>query len=276
MTSWPRVVCALLALASVACEGVTPKSVLDAPRVLAVRADPPAVRMERGGAEAARIELTTLLHAGGATLDVTWDWCLFIGQFEGRVQCAAEASRPPGLVTLEPNGPRATATISPLFPALVDQVASYLEDNPDQCPPPCEPPDLERGVSIYFWLAVDPGPGVDMPVKEAFKRVVVYDDDRPANTNPRLTNLRVRDDEIIISVDDATLETWVKVDGVEQTEQPFLSWFITNGELEFSLTFGKRRTNRVLALRPGQEAPDVRVVLRDGRGGVDWLPKDFD
>jgi hypothetical protein len=76
------------------------------------------------------------------------------------------------------------------------------------------------------------------------------------------------------------VETYIDADGNAQTEQLVYSWFATgSGKVEDFRSqepyggSGKRESDYTTA--PTAEVVTLFVVVRDGRGGVDWVIRTF-
>ena len=286
---------AAAALATPGC-GATmePKSVLTAPRILAIRADPPELRVQASTdpmalatAERVRVRLTPLLHpTGDEAPALRWDWCPALGQVDGRLVCAGDELKPLSRVEVGQDEAGPYVDVPAVFPDVAAAFEAMLAERPDACPPPCQAPDLAAGVPLYVWLTAEPAAGVDMPVQEAFKRIVVVDADRPTNTNPVLADLTANglpltagdvldageEVRLTATVDGDSLDVVPDGAGDSQVEDPFVSWVSTVGSLADSLTFGDRLRN-TLTLPVSGGAGRIVVVLRDGRGGVDWIDR---
>lgn len=145
--------------------------------------------------------------------------------------------------------------------------------------------DLERGIPLYVKLyAGREGAGhVD-----AVKTVLVRESDQPPNRNPEIRALRVgglegvvaapAGDEVVLEVDVApsSAERYVDPDtGEETTEELLYSWFTTGGELDPERGVGEMRQARLRL--PDEPGPlRIYVAVRDGRGGLAVASHDFE
>ena len=144
---------------------------------------------------------------------------------------------------------------------------------------------LESGVPVYVWLRVYAGSETTV----ALKRIVISSRaDR--NRNPRLTGVLVdgtdittagevsfraaRDYTVKPMWDAASLDKYYdEVDGVTKTEEPFFSWFSTEGEWRDVYTHQDAPENRWRAPALTDSTPRpvaMWFVMHDQRGGVDW------
>jgi hypothetical protein len=99
----------------------------------------------------------------------------------------------------------------------------------------------------------------------ALKRIrVLADADTPPNRNPTLSPLQFDGETVRVALQFGSIEE--TPDGLEQ---PFLSWFVTQGELEHYRTDGD--DGFVNEWTPPEAAGPIWVVVRDGRGGEDWI-----
>jgi hypothetical protein len=276
-----------------------PRSTLDGPRILALRADQPELRVIASsdpaaltGSELVRVRLDALLHDAGQPFDeVRWDWCPLVISVDGRLKCEGEELKAFVRVALGEDDQGAYLDVPRVFPDIAALLGPVIQAGDLPCAPPCELPDLKDGFTLHVWLTVHPGAGVRMPIHEAYKRIVVYDDPaREPNTNPVLRDVLVggdapdpsgradiepgREHGIEADVDDSALEPYVDAAGRGTTEEPFLSWFTSLGTITDSITFGDPRSNAIDVPGTGGTG-QLFVVLRDGRGGVDWRVVDL-
>ncbi|HKA89769.1 MAG TPA: hypothetical protein VKE22_19035 [Haliangiales bacterium] len=95
----------------------------------------------------------------------------------------------------------------------------------------------------------------------AVKRIPILRAGETPNHNPRLDGLAIDGEHLAVAL---------APDAVEAGENPFLSWFVTAGEVDHFRTDanGAGLTN---LWTPASQAGRVWVVIRDGRGGESWI-----
>jgi hypothetical protein len=94
----------------------------------------------------------------------------------------------------------------------------------------------------------------------AVKRVPILAAGAAPNHNPRIDEL---------AIDGQNLAVTLAADAVEAGENPFLSWFVTAGEVDNFRTDATGDGLKNL-WTPADVAGRVWVVIRDGRGGESW------
>lgn len=260
----------LLVAALAGCDSDLPdRSEVEALRILGVRAEPPAL------ADPGESELTALVADGQGARTYVWELCLVPGSPTDGFPCLDEAAR-------FDLGDQPTATMA------VPDLEPFLERAEEEG----FTVDLEAGLDIQVKLIV--GDETDREVT-AIKRVrVSRRSDR--NTNPVLEGIRVEGlawsagqaagvrlgQEVVLSPvwDAESLETF-EDDGQTFREDPLLSWFVEAGDLDRARSSGDRPRNAWRAPTRAEldERDDERrefslwLVLRDGRGGIDWLER---
>ena len=116
-----------------------------------------------------------------------------------------------------------------------------------------------------------------------FKRVFVSDSSSP-NQNPKIDQFLIVGTECTettcIGGDTMTMTVKATSDSVEihdsRREKMFFSWFVTGGELKEEITIGETGKNEWRSKdSKGNKVTETTLylVLRDGRGGIDWMTK---
>ncbi len=95
----------------------------------------------------------------------------------------------------------------------------------------------------------------------AVKRIPILAPGATPNHNPRIDALSIDGEDVAV-----TLAT----DAVEAGEDPFLSWFVTAGEVDNFRTDANGAGLKNL-WTPASQAGRMWVVIRDGRGGESWV-----
>lgn len=152
--------------------------------------------------------------------------------------------------------------------------------------------EAKLGRDVYVVLAVqfDDGTGqVDRADHDvAFKRVRISTNGDP-NRNPSLSSLQIDKNSadgltvpgssVLALEADASASSrqkWASPGGASGIEDARFTWLISAGHLDDAVTFadGDAATNRWY-LPPASDAADLSlwVVLRDGRGGIDWVSR---
>lgn len=227
------------------------RALVDELRVLAVRARPPEV------APGASVALDALVaDPRGRGRHVAWSWAVCTPDpLAGEASCAE-----PGRTV--PLGVGTAATLS--------VAADTLDDVP--------PEERERGIDLFVLLSVAAGAAPGGPGEEeeiAFKRVRVSTDAAP-NANPSIESLSLsgegREVRLEARATAASAESFEGSLGPDVEDMKF-SWFATAGKLENPITYGEPTgsVNAWAAERPAT----IWVVLRDGRGGTDWVVREI-
>lgn len=235
-------------------------------RVLGIKSTPPSAR------PGTSIELTALV-ASPYIKPVTYQWYACASTGDVNVGCQDKAN-----ATLLGEGAKVTYEIP----------KDYLPDKPS-------PELLFRGKYLPITLVAKAGPHQEV----ATKRVVVSP--LPMNNkNPSITELQLFQGQ----QDAALAAPWQVSAGVTCTLKPFLdmsmresyltldtsgklhtvdevfqlTWFITEGSLSGGRSSQEKAPNKTWkmpqAVPPlNQGKVNVYLVVRDGRGGIDWLEK---
>lgn len=255
-----------------------PSEILDL-RVLGLRAEPPEIVLPTGGAYGLS-EVSALVVGGEGEVSYQWQLCVVPGIPTQGYQCPDEAAS-------FDLGAQPTASV--LVPSLDDVIAS---------------PELEA-------LHVDLSGGFDLTVRltvhdetdkivQAVKALSLAPEGTALNTNPGLDGVAWRvdgskeehvelladDEPLAISFEDALELLPSAADGsIETYEGPFgtieedllFSWFADEGEFEKDRSSGTVPENvwSPPELDDDEDERPVRLwlVLRDGRGGIDWLER---
>lgn len=239
-------------------------SEIDKLRVLAIQADPPEV------SSPGETQLSALVV--GVDTPVTYLWSV----------CFAPGPGTSGYACLDPSaeiliGADAEPTVQ------IPDLTAFLES------PELEDFDLslEDGFEALVRLVVEAPGGESL---ETVKTVLISQSSAP-NKNPTLDGVEADGaalDEAPVEVAagtaialeplwaDETLEPFVSADGAT-TETALFSWFAEAGELDRDRSTDKVADNTwtAPALDEGESFREVRLwlVMRDSRGGVDWLER---
>ena len=267
----------ILLMATAGCSDFDPRSLLNAPRVVGVVAEPPEVGP--GGS----VRLTSIEY-GEEIESRTWSLCLIsLGVFVD-FACLDEA-----LEIVLPSD-EASIDISfteedvDLFALLSSFIAEQgLEEAMAGCGAACVGPDGERRPYFDVQIKLDTrwSDGTEMTT---YKSVRVRFDEVELNTNPDISDLLVDGLEspepvapgdtvrLTVSNDSSLLQRYEDGGGRTYDEELTLTWYSTAGEFASAVTFGED-LDAVLRL-PSELIDDdiqVLVVARDGRGGTDYL-----
>ncbi len=274
----------MIALLLLACGPELPRyGLLDGPRLLAVRADAPTLFETE----------TTVVDAltydpSGDPVDIAWSWCPWVGDSNSGFAClvseqdfaAAVPSAPPYDL-----GTESTATWS--YGVAAADLQAFCTMASSTLPPPKGsffPPECTDSMQIWFRAAIDGGTieavkevtvafhtGVERNVNPTLDRILL--DGTSLDANPTATPEDTLDWEAIPAKGTAQESA-----ELGRTEELLWSWFSSAGESEWQRTgtidgdvsIDDASTNEWTA---PDEAGDVdfAVVLRDERGGVDWL-----
>ncbi len=263
---------------------------VDRPRVLAVRADPPEAR------PGDLVTFSALIPQPGVDpYAVIWLACPPVDDSGSGFGCSIpadldlEGATPAelaalGLIGFEPGLPPAYTVPADALEGLSD--ADRLEGSYTLIQ-----------VSALPQAYLDPETAPDEidfnDVEAAYKRLVVSDAPTP-NQNPEILaftvdGLRVPNDAVLHVDSGQTYElgalipassiesySFVNSEGVteERTEEPYLAWFATGGDLLESVTLVPYVEASWVAPAAG-ETGTVWAVLRDRRGGMSWIAQDW-
>lgn len=244
-------------------------------RVLAIRADPPEIEIPLG--ESFGLSAVDALVVGGeGPVTYAWTLCVVPGLLQLGVACLDESA-------IFELGHDPTATV--LIPPLDDVLASPELDELFI--------DLSAGFDISVGLTVTDASGKVVDAVKGLSLTASTD----LNVNPTLDGLtwHVEDDEgeplevprgsepievsmtakieLAAILGDDAVETYQGLQG-ESQEEMLVSWFADAGEYDQERTSDANPDNGYSPpeLDDGEDEREVRmwVVLRDGRGGIDW------
>jgi hypothetical protein len=288
--------CSIVCFWSVGCdEEFDPQTLIVELRILGIAAEP---------ADLAPGESTTLrvlaVGNGEEPIEYAWEWCPFTDGPNAGYTCPdpAEYGIPEELAGVFDLGDQSTALLLfPGDPETLRQTCESLLDVADRLPDFVELPDCENGLEITVRLTVRAG---DVE-KIAIKRVFFWfetPDESERNHNPSIATLAV--DQEVVAPDDlvtvrlggtVAIEIDVVADSVEtfvprsddeaapRDEEILFSWFSSAGEWERTHSFSDegnvtlREAGENVLTMPDDGVTDVKlfVVIRDGRGGADWV-----
>lgn len=213
--------------------------VLDRPRVLAVRLDPPEARI----GDAVRADALV-----GAPLGVEPPAALLW-------QCPPDEYFPHGCVDAEGAIP-------------IEGEIAIGEDWTER---------VSRADPYHVYLIVTATLASGTDEDTAIKRLVLgQSEEEPPNQNPSLEEVRIEGEGETVTLTPVPAEGSIEpyllrtLDGqtVETEEELFVSWYATCGSLGSGLTSGE---NLATTFRRESEPCTVWAILRDARGGTDWL-----
>jgi len=252
-------------------------------RVLAIRADPAEVAFDpTRSIPPAPVRLTSLTYAPDGGPEVSYALCRpGANVYAQDVQC-------PGADGLALDG----GVVDVTDPT----VANYLAtDGGLSLTDPAFQPQLARGILLNVgYLATDGTPG-DRGIERGVYQLTVRATQVP-NQNPRLVEIFVgsnparplQGERLPLKTKvtftpllaPGSVETYVDANGQTQTEMLVYSWFATGqGKVEDFRSqepfqgVGKRESDYTTANAP--EVVTLYVVVRDGRGGTDWIIRSF-
>lgn len=239
------------ALASAGCDpGTSERWLLEEVRVLSVRAEPAEV--QPGASVALESLVVDPLGAGFRDVQIAWAACT-PDPIIGQASCTE-----PGRTT--PLGTGTGATLS---------VAAGALDG-------LTPEQAVFGIDLYVVVAAQ-APGVaDVAAEDAeaaYKRIRVSTDPIP-NRNPELAWFNPAsapvDGETTLLQAAATVESAEEFAGPlgPDVEDLRFSWYTTGGALERGVTLGDPLASEITW--KAESGATLFVVLRDGRGGMDW------
>lgn len=259
------------------------QSQLQRVRVLAVRADPAEIVFDpQGSVPPAPVTLTSLTYAPDGGPEVTYALCRpGANVYAQDVQC-------PGADGLTLDGGVVDVSDPSVRALLAADGGVPLTD-------PSFQPQLARGIQLNVgYLATDGTPG-DRGIERGVYQLSLRATQAP-NHNPQLVEIFVGKDParrlqgerlplrtkvtFTPSLAPGSVETYVDANGQTQTELLVYSWFATGqGKVEDFRSqepfngLGKRESDYTTASVP--EVVTLYVVVRDGRGGTDWIVRSF-
>jgi hypothetical protein len=256
------------------------QSQLERVRVLAIRAAPAELALDpEGMTPPAPVQLTALTFAPDGGTAVTYALC------RPGANVYAQGVECPGADGLTLDGG--------VFDLNDPGVRAYLAEADAGIPVGPPPPQLARGVLLNIgYFATDGTPG-DRGMERGVHQLSVRAT-RDPNQNPQLAEIFVDGGRPLQgqqfplntkitftpSLDAGSVETYLDADGQTQTEQLVYSWFATGeGKVEDFRSqepyqgVGKRESDYTTAKIPEQVR--LYAVVRDGRGGTDWIIRTF-
>jgi hypothetical protein len=261
----------------VACSDFDPRSLLQAPRVIGVVAEPPEVGIGDS------LTLTSVEY-GQDIEERTWSICLLsLGVF-GDFACLDES--------LEVTLTEGTETVELSFTADGIDVFALLTEFSQSteaqaaaanCGDACIGRD--GGMQTFLDLQIElKTRWADGSAMTTYKAVRVRFDDVERNQNPDISDLLVDGEAtpaavsaktsvtLSVSNDVAVLQRYVDDGGRAYDEEVTLTWYSTAGEFESAVTYGEDLdTVLILPATLTTDTVEVLVVARDGRGGTDYL-----
>ena len=307
MTSeWRRVATVALvwAAAVVACQPeFQPYYELQELRVMGIRADKPWF----GPGEVAHID--PLIHNPDPALPLqySWSWCPLSSVAADGFECQiSEEQLAESGVPFLPYDLGQTPTIDFPYPTAPEalQYACRAIAEQGNLPDFVPLPDCEKGFPVTVTLVLESETETIRAVKEV---VLVYGPDDERNRNPVLGGLTIRrtgqntlsplvpEPATLVSVErgvthqlqvrlsEESSERYTPTGADDETSEPLVvTWFVEGGELEKTRTsFFPGETSLATAEQNDWVTPSVAdfepsqmrvyAVLRDGRGGVDWI-----
>jgi hypothetical protein len=276
----------MIALLLIACGPELPRyGLIDRPRLLAVRADAPTLF------ETETTVVDALVYDPDGDLgDPSWSWCPWVGDSNDGYACLVSekdfAAAVPSAVPYDlGTDPSATWT----YGVAAADLQAFCTASAEILPPPkgvSFPPECTDSMQIWFRAAVE----VDGETTEAVKEVTLaFHEGVERNVNPTLDRILLDGTPLADAPSAGREDTldWdaVPAEGTAQesaelgrTEELLWSWFSSAGESEWQRTgtidgdvsIEDASKNEWTA---PDEAGDVdfAVVLRDERGGTDWL-----
>jgi hypothetical protein len=295
---------AALGLLAAACQPeFQPYHELQELRIMGVRADKPWF----GPGEAAVLDALVHNPDPEAQLSFAWSWCPLASASADGFQCQiTEEQLAENGVPFLPYDLGTTPTV--MFPYPTDPLALRLAcesiaeqgNLPDFVPLP----DCEKGFPVTVSLVLDDGRETIRAVKEM---VLIYDVDDERNRNPQLGGFAVRrqgEESTVALLPEPTVLARVErgadyrleVDIPSESSEPYtpsgteeatseslvVTWFVEGGELAKTRTSYFPGESELESAEQNDWVPpsgddfedaEMRVytVLRDGRGGIDWI-----
>lgn len=274
-------------------------------RTLAVRVDPPEI----GPGEAAVID--ALVAGADGPMRMTWELCLFTDGPDEFYRCSEQDGEVLGAVIGQT--PEVVIPYDLVVESIgdVESICSELEDV--ELGDFVSLPDCDRGFPFTVRLTVElaDGEGDDREIATAGLLLLTEDEaalDR-ANVPPeieglvvsgvatrgQLVELPLTEEPLALQAlvePDTAAEEYARIeeDGTESEERERLqlSWFATHGMMERTRTFFAEGTVSTAELQSNElnltkgttpatvgDEGTIYIVLRDNRGGVDFLSRSF-
>ncbi len=295
-----RVLGLVCLLVAAGCDAGHPYNTLDKTRLLAVRADLPEI----AAGETATLD-ALVYSPDDVEITYAWSWCPWTMGSNFGFECILtqedldEIGLPLPALDLG-----ADALASFPYPGPPELVQGLCESFLDGLPPASRKnfPDCTERMPITIALNVSDGQSEIVAVKEID---LVIDPEIAPNRNPTLVALEADAAgaafemvdgsslesetayDLRVAIDDASIQIYpdadMKGEPMDRSELLLFTWFFTAGDVEAGRTgtvnFGdglnKALKNTWTTPRKAQNA-DFTVVLRDDRGGVDWISRNVD
>ena len=296
--------CFLSSILSCADQTFDPKSLLLNYRVLAVKADPPAIGLtEQTTLTLIEFHPNELTEDEVPTIKYEWSLCLFTFGSLTQYECAVDE------IPLEESGNVVRLAPLELFATLGDDFLKQLEMADSMLSP--EMSAFDTG-SLNVYVKFTATPEGEEPFKGVKQVTINFDDQLPNNKNPQIdaitlvindpakegqffANSKIKleasatedSSELYIPTQDpfdiSALSTFGEMDQEEESmpeesdqepvnEELLFSWFVTAGELksEYGYIDGDDSLLDTTLTLPKEEGKmRVYLSLRDGRGGLD-------
>jgi len=238
--------------------------------VLAVRADPPELVLSGDGGVPATTVTALAVTPLDASVSVQFALCREItGTPSATLPCPGDAG-----IELPDAGPL-SARVDLLDPRIVEFASSAQLDGGAFDAGGGLAETLDQGVPLLIGFTASTG----TERLDGFYTVTVRSDARgPSDTNPLVTDLTVGDGNPVAVKQRVRLQpVWAPKD--DPSKRYGFSFFATAGEISSLRSTDVTATGQPAETWVEWTAPDVAqtvrfwVVLRDERGGVDWLEK---
>ena len=295
MRLMPLMTACTLTMLCIACEPEFPKPErIEGYRVLGVIAEPPEI----GPTDAVTL---SVIEANGDEAEYEWSVCLVsLGSGFG-FECLSESlelplniSAPTATISLGEDGIDFFKTLITELSQLAETDDAADEEDKDDCGEACKGADGADQTFLDIQFRIRSGPQNGRQV-ETVKLVRVHFDDADRNRNPKFEGLEFTDRVIIgedtatptafakltFSIDDSLTDDYSLSNGVMLTEEPVINWYSTAGTFyekaekdakEQPITFASQEEVYLKLPTPMLTSPiTVWGVLRDGRGGLDYL-----
>ncbi|MEE2755449.1 MAG: hypothetical protein VYA30_02255 [Myxococcota bacterium] len=273
-----RIKLSIVLLLGLGCNDFDPRSLLQAPRVVGVVADPPALGLGES------VTLTSVEHSPIPTAR-TWSVCLAsLGPF-GDYACLDDSL----IIPIDDNAVTVQFSVDN---TVVTTLANYFNQNAEALAADCGTACMTREGTErdYFDIQVSlVSSWDDGSQMKTIKQVRVHLDDGPRNSNPRILDLRLDGNNaagvlttatrhtLEIEVDEDGLETFVDSGGRTISEEATTTWYTTIGRFELPVTYGQSQaTELVMPKTTDESSASIMAVVRDGRGGTDFRIVDFE
>ncbi len=260
----------------VGCEtNFVPRTLVDDYRVFGVVTEPPA---------AYPTSTVTLTVKDTGETGLTYDWTL----------CPVSIGALLNFACLDPalehrfttDGPELVVDFGPDGVNLLGTLIAWFSTQPggdDACDADCMAMAMDRVLDVQFTVRTKRG---DQTLFTTVRNVRVQAGAQELNTNPVIEFLGVDGDgeggmarpgaelALRLEVESASLQSFTRANGQQDTEEGQVSWYATSGEFDATFTFGAVHENRlVLPADLAGDGVQVFVGLRDGRGGFTFAER---